>query len=192
MSRSDEKYPPLTTDQQAMVVAALDHARAYVIVKYKPRDEEAMENLLAEAHLALVVAASRFDPDKGVKFFTYARWWIFKMCNEFIGRDYTIVPSWDIIRSVEQPELIANVPLENETDEISSDILDLFGVTEDGYDEVENSLFARWYLTKVAPNYSPETLAAWRKWKTFERQTLTDDEWACVFLLDDELNEGLE
>ena len=191
MSRADERHPKLTGEQGMLVIDAMDNARAYVLVKYKPRDEEARENLLAEANLALCVAASRFDPDKGVKFFTYARWWIFKMCNEFIGRDYTIIPSWDIIRNTEQPEVIANVPLANDSDEFSSNVLDLFGVPEEGYGGVADEMYMQW-AQGILSNYSVPTVEAWRRSRTHEYQEIDSTTEALVFMLEEELSEGLE
>lgn len=49
------------------------------------------EDLVAEGVLGLFEAASRFDPAHGVKFSTYASWWILKRMRESLGANASIV-----------------------------------------------------------------------------------------------------
>jgi RNA polymerase sigma factor (sigma-70 family) len=50
---------------------------AYVVVnRYFRRGSIPMEDLEQEAALALVTAVRRFDPARGVRFVTYAMWWV--------------------------------------------------------------------------------------------------------------------
>ncbi len=49
------------------------------------------EELLAEGVLGLVEAARRFDPDRDVKFLSYATWWIRKRMLEYINRESSAV-----------------------------------------------------------------------------------------------------
>lgn len=49
------------------------------------------EELLAEGVLGLVEAARRFDPDRHVKFLSYATWWIRKRMLEYINRESSAV-----------------------------------------------------------------------------------------------------
>ncbi|HKQ60986.1 MAG TPA: sigma-70 family RNA polymerase sigma factor [Candidatus Polarisedimenticolaceae bacterium] len=50
-----------------------------------------LEDLQAEGVLGLLEAAERFDPARGVKFLSYAAWWIRKRMRELIARDATLV-----------------------------------------------------------------------------------------------------
>lgn len=49
------------------------------------------EDLLAEGIVGLLEAASRFDPTRGVKFASYATWWIRKRICEIVMRQATLV-----------------------------------------------------------------------------------------------------
>lgn len=49
------------------------------------------EDLAAEGVLGLFEAASRFDPGHGVKFSTYASWWILKRMREAMAANTSIV-----------------------------------------------------------------------------------------------------
>jgi DNA-directed RNA polymerase sigma subunit (sigma70/sigma32) len=44
------------------------------------------DELIAEAHVGLMRAACRFDPDSGVSFAVYARWWVETAVQDLILR----------------------------------------------------------------------------------------------------------
>ncbi|MEY9884147.1 RNA polymerase sigma factor RpoH [Bradyrhizobium sp. USDA 329] len=48
-------------------------------------------DLMAEANLGLVIAASRFEPDRNSRFSTYATWWIKAAIHEYILRSWSLV-----------------------------------------------------------------------------------------------------
>jgi RNA polymerase sigma-32 factor len=50
-----------------------------------------LADIVAEANLGLVIAASRFEPDHGARFSTYARWWIKATIHEHILRSWSLV-----------------------------------------------------------------------------------------------------
>ncbi len=50
-----------------------------------------MEDLQAEGAVGLLEAASRFDPRRGVKFMSYATWWIRKRIRDIVMRQISLV-----------------------------------------------------------------------------------------------------
>lgn len=50
-----------------------------------------MNDLIQEASLGLMKAADKFDPDRGVRFSTYAVWWIKAAMQDYVMRNWSIV-----------------------------------------------------------------------------------------------------
>ena len=50
-----------------------------------------MNDLVREAGLGLMKAADKFDPDRGVRFSTYAVWWIKASVQDYVMRNWSMV-----------------------------------------------------------------------------------------------------
>jgi RNA polymerase sigma-32 factor len=49
------------------------------------------EDLIGEGHLGLMRAVCRFDPDRGVRFATYATWWVRAAIQEHVLHNWSLV-----------------------------------------------------------------------------------------------------
>ena len=63
-----------------------------LIKKYQPYDNFFMRNdLIQEGVIAMMHAASRFDLEKGVRFSSYAKWWIFSALQNYVLKNSSVV-----------------------------------------------------------------------------------------------------
>jgi RNA polymerase sigma-32 factor len=96
-----------------------------------------IEDLTGEGHVGLMRAVCRFDPDRGVRFATYAIWWVRAAIQEYILHNWSLVK---IGTTASQKKLFFNLrrirgqlqafddgPLKSEH---VSKIADILGVTE--------------------------------------------------------------
>ena len=58
--------------------------------KYKRYGAE-LTDLIQEASTGLMKAAEKFDPERGVRFSTYASWWIKAAIQDFVMRNWSLV-----------------------------------------------------------------------------------------------------
>ena len=72
------------------LVTAYMRLAVSVAAKFR-RYGAAMPDLIQEANIGLLKAASKFDPDRGVRFSTYAVWWIKASIQEYILRSWSLV-----------------------------------------------------------------------------------------------------
>jgi RNA polymerase sigma-32 factor len=79
-------------DAQALhrLVTAYMRLAIAIAARYR-RYGASMNDLVQEANIGLLKAASRFDPDRGVRFSTYAVWWIRASIQDFVMRNWSMV-----------------------------------------------------------------------------------------------------
>lgn len=49
------------------------------------------EDLIQEAWLGLCIALCKYDPNRGVRFSSYAKWWVNACCQDYVMRNWSIV-----------------------------------------------------------------------------------------------------
>ncbi|MEL6279584.1 MAG: RNA polymerase factor sigma-32 [Pseudomonadota bacterium] len=79
-------------DEQALhrLVNAYMRLAIAMASKYR-RYGASMNDLVQEAGVGLMKAASKFDPDRGVRFSTYAVWWIKASIQDYVMRNWSLV-----------------------------------------------------------------------------------------------------
>jgi RNA polymerase sigma-32 factor len=81
-------------DQKAIDALVAAHGRLIISAAFQyHRYGLPLGDLIQEGHVGLMRAAARFDPERGVRFSTYASWWIRSSMQEFILRNWSIVPT---------------------------------------------------------------------------------------------------
>lgn len=79
-------------DQEALHQLTSAHMRLVISVAGKFRYYGlSMSDLIQEGHVGLLEAAARFDPEREVRFSTYATWWIRASIQDHVLRNWSIV-----------------------------------------------------------------------------------------------------
>lgn len=79
-------------DQEALHRITTAHMRLVISMAAKFRHFGlSMSDLIQEGHVGLLEAAARFEPDRDVRFSTYATWWIRASIQDYILRNWSIV-----------------------------------------------------------------------------------------------------
>jgi RNA polymerase sigma-32 factor len=79
-------------DQQALHRLTSAHMRLVIAIAARFRHFGlSMSDLIQEGHVGLLQAAARFEPEREVRFSTYATWWIRASIQDYILRNWSIV-----------------------------------------------------------------------------------------------------
>ena len=79
-------------DQDALNRIAVAHMRLVISMATKFRGFGLpLGDLIQEGHVGLLEAAARFEPEREVRFSTYATWWIRASIQDYILRNWSIV-----------------------------------------------------------------------------------------------------
>ena len=78
----EEALHELTTAYMRLVIAMAAKFRNYGLP---------MADLVSEGNVGLMMAAARFEPARGVRFSTYASWWIRSSIQDYVLRNWSIV-----------------------------------------------------------------------------------------------------
>ncbi len=79
-------------DQQALHSITVAHMRLVIAMAGKFRHFGLpASDLIQEGHIGLLEAAARFEPDREVRFSTYATWWIRASMQDYVLRNWSIV-----------------------------------------------------------------------------------------------------
>lgn len=79
-------------DQEALHRLTSAHMRLVISIAARFKNFGlSMTDLIQEGHVGLLEAAARFEPDRDVRFSTYATWWIRASIQDYILRNWSIV-----------------------------------------------------------------------------------------------------
>ncbi len=81
-NRDEEALHRLITAYMRLAISMASKYRRY---------GASMNDLIQEAGLGLMKAADKFDPDRGVRFSTYAVWWIKASIQDYVMRNWSMV-----------------------------------------------------------------------------------------------------
>ena len=79
-------------DEKALEKLSLSHMRLVIAVASRFKNFGLnLGDLIQEGHVGLLEAAARFEPEREVRFSTYATWWIRASIQEYILRSWSLV-----------------------------------------------------------------------------------------------------
>jgi RNA polymerase sigma-32 factor len=79
-------------DQQALHRITTAHMRLVIAMAVRFRSYGLpLSDLIQEGHVGLLEAAARFEPERDVRFSTYATWWIRAAIQDYVLRNWSIV-----------------------------------------------------------------------------------------------------
>jgi RNA polymerase sigma-32 factor len=79
-------------DQRALDRLTAAHMRLVISIAARFRNFGLpLNDLIQEGHIGLLEAASRFEPEREVRFSTYATWWIRASIQDYVLRNWSIV-----------------------------------------------------------------------------------------------------
>lgn len=79
-------------DEKALERLSIAHMRLVIAVASRFRNFGLpLGDLIQEGHVGLLEAAARFEPEREVRFSTYATWWIRASIQDYILRNWSIV-----------------------------------------------------------------------------------------------------
>ena len=79
-------------DQKALDQLSASHMRLVIAIAARFRHYGLpIADVIQEGHVGLLEAAARFDPDREVRFSTYATWWIRAAIQDYVLRNWSIV-----------------------------------------------------------------------------------------------------
>jgi RNA polymerase primary sigma factor len=128
--------------------------------RYKSRGV-AFEDLVGAGNVGVVEAAHRFDPDRGVKFGTYAAWWIRKAMLESLrsGASMVAVPLYAAHQRQRVMEAMKRGRLSGERDRIPNDVAAEVGLS------ARQATLAVTYSTSVVSMHAPANGDSGQSWE---------------------------
>lgn len=106
LSANEEKelaYKIRKGDKDALNKLVKHNLKFVVNIAKNYRDRGiSFSEIISEGNMGLIHAASKFDPDKGFKFITYAVWWIKSAINDYIdenSKNNTVEPEDNIVHN---------------------------------------------------------------------------------------------